>query len=422
MNTSRRVALKGLAAISILPFASKVFAAGETVKIGYVAPLSGPLGSISEADPFVIEKIREHFGGQINVNGQMHPLEIIVKDTQSDATRAADVASDLILRDEVVLILVGSTPDTTNPVADQCEINGVPCISTATPWQPWFFGRGGVPGKTVFKWTNHYFWGAEDLTEVYLDIWNRTKSSKVIGSLWPNDPDGIAFADKKLGFPPALESNGYTLVDPGRYQNLKDDFSSEIRKFKAAGVEIITGVMLPPDLATFMVQAKQQGFSPKVVTVAKAALTPAGVASFPDGLGKNLTSEYYWGPQFPLKSSLTGQSAEQLANSYTKETGRAWLQGIGYTHSLFEVAADVLSRSASTAPEDVISAVNETNLDTIVGHVKWGDFAPFMNVSKTPVAAGQWQVDEKGEFELKLISNTHYPDSVANAELQQKTW
>jgi branched-chain amino acid transport system substrate-binding protein len=56
------------------------------------------------------------------------------------------------------------------------------------------------------------------------------------------------------------------LVDPGRFQPLSDDFGSQISAFKNAGVEIVIGVVIPPDFATFWNQAVQQGFKPKVVT------------------------------------------------------------------------------------------------------------------------------------------------------------
>ena len=39
-------------------------------------------------------------------------------------------AAKLINEDGVDLMLVASTPETVNPVADQCEAAGVPCIST----------------------------------------------------------------------------------------------------------------------------------------------------------------------------------------------------------------------------------------------------------------------------------------------------
>ena len=35
-------------------------------------------------------------------------------------------------------------------------------------------------------------------------------------------------------------------------------------------------------------------------------------------------------------------------------------------------------------------AVAATNLDTVVGPVKWGGQGPFKNVSKTPLVLGQW--------------------------------
>lgn len=64
-----------------------------------------------------------------------------MKDSQSNPNRAADVANKLIVGDEVNLMLVASTPETTNPVATVCEGEGMPVISTMAPWQPFFIGE-----------------------------------------------------------------------------------------------------------------------------------------------------------------------------------------------------------------------------------------------------------------------------------------
>lgn len=397
-------------------------ASGGVIKVGHVAPRSGPLGAISEGDGWVNEQIRAFMNGQIETAAGTFEFELIEKDTQSDPNRAADMAQDLILSDEVDLILVGSTPDTTNPVCDLAELNGVPCLSTATPWQPWFFGRGGVPGETTFRWTNHFFWGAEDLTAVYLDLWSTLDTNRVVGGLWPNDPDGAAFSDPNVGFPPALTAAGFTVVDAGRYQNLKDDFSAEIAMFKAAGVEIVTGVMLPPDLATFLTQAKQQGFEPKMVTVAKAALTPKGIEAMPNGLGNGLSGEVYWGPQYPFASSLTGQSAQDLIDAYEAASGNQWIQSLGYTHALAEVGIDALCRATEISPEGIMAAINTTDLRSIVGPVRWGDFAPFANIAKTPVAGGQWQQQADGHYRLVATNNAHSPEIRTDGALVYKAW
>ncbi|MEM9775722.1 MAG: ABC transporter substrate-binding protein, partial [Chloroflexota bacterium] len=267
---------------------------GGTIKIGYVTPQTGPLAAFGEADDFIIAQMQEYVADGLELDGTTYQVEIIVKDTQSDPNRAAEVASDLILQDEVNLILVSSTPETTNPVSDQCEANGVPCISTVAPWQPWFIGRGGIPGESEFQYTYHFFWGLEDIIGVFINMWDEAGTNQVVGGMWPNDGDGLAWSDSVVGFPPALEASGYTVVDAGRYENLKDDFSAEISAFKDADVEIVTGVMIPPDLGTFLTQASQQGFNPKVVTVGKAALFPSVIETISDGLGTNVSSEIWW--------------------------------------------------------------------------------------------------------------------------------
>ena len=250
-------------------------------------------------------------------------------------------------------MLVASTPETTNPVSTQCEIEEVPCISTVAPWQPWFIGRqanpgGGPPAWKPFNYTYHFFWGLEDIIAVFTNMWSQVATNKSVGGLFPNDGDGNAWGDKQVGFPPVLEKGGYKLTDPGRYQNLTDNFSAQITAFKNANCEIVTGVVLPPDFTTFWKQALQQGFKPKVASVGKAILFPVAV----EALGKdghNLSSEVWWSPSHPFKSSLTGMSAKELADAYQAATKKQWTQPIGFIHALFEVAVDVLKRTPRSA-------------------------------------------------------------------------
>ena len=107
----------------------------RALKIGYVTPQTGPLAGFGETDAFVLAGIRKAVPS-LSVKGQSVPLEIVVRDSQSDPNRAAEVASRLILSDKVNLMLAAGTPETTNPVSDQCEVNGTPCVTSVCPWQP----------------------------------------------------------------------------------------------------------------------------------------------------------------------------------------------------------------------------------------------------------------------------------------------
>ncbi len=108
----------------------------------------------------------------------------------------------------------------------------MPCVTTNCPWQPYFFGRNGDP-KKGFTWTYHFFWGLEDVIASYLPMWDSAATNKVMGGLFPNDADGNAWGDPQRGLPPALAKAGYKLLDPGRYQVMNNDFTSQISQFKA---------------------------------------------------------------------------------------------------------------------------------------------------------------------------------------------
>jgi branched-chain amino acid transport system substrate-binding protein len=382
-------------------------AQGRAIKIGYVSPQTGPLAGFGEADNFVVASVRQAVGRGVTVRDRAHPVEILVRDSQSDPNRAAEVASRLILSDKVDLMLVASTPETTNPVSDQCEVNGTPCVSTVAPWQPWFFARGGKP-EVGFKSTYHFFWGLEDIIGVFVDMWNSLPTNKVVGGLWPNDGDGNAWSDPQRGFPPALTKAGYKVVDPGRYPNLTDDFSAQIATFKNEKVEIVTGVPLPPDWTTFWKQAAQQGFRPKIATVGKALLFPRSVEALGD-LGDGMSTEVWWSPYHPFKSSLTGTSAAAYAAAYTRETKKQWTQPLGFIHALFEVGLDATKRAASLDDKSaIIAAIKATNLNTIVGPVSWAK-GPVPNVTKTPLVGGQWGRGKDFRFDMTIVSNRAAP-------------
>ncbi len=414
---NRRTLIKSGAAVIAAPAllnANSASAQAKVIKIGHVSPKTGPLAGFGEADEFILKQVRDVLAKGLQSGGKTYQVQIISKDSQSSGSRAAEVASELILSDKIDLMVTSGTPDTTNPVSDQAEVNETPCVATNCPWQPYFFGRRGDPAKG-FNWTYLFFWGLEDVIAAFTALWDGMPTNKVVGGLFPNDADGNAWGDKERGLPPALAAAGYKLIDPGRYQQMNNDFSSQIAAFKAAGVEIVTGVMIPPDFATFWSQAAQQGLKPKVVTIGKALLFPSAVAAL-GPRGNGLTSEVWWSPNHPFKSGLTGQSCQQLADAYVAATKRPWSQPIGFQHAMFEVAIDVLKRAKAIEPKAILDSIVATNYQSIVGPVQWTG-KPVKNVTKTPLVAGQWQM--KGDkLELVITANRPHPNIPVGGKTQ----
>ena len=132
-----------------------------------------------------------------------------------------------------------------------------------------------------------------------------------------------------------------------------------------------------------------------------------------------MTSEIWWHKDHPFSSSLTGVSSKKLATDYSQSTGRPWSQTIGFEHSIFEVAIDVIKRAADLdSVPAIMESIKTTKISTIVGDVSWiGGKGPFKNVSKTPLVGGQWQ-QKGGDLELMITNNNHAPQISKTGELE----
>src|SRR5581483_4711157 len=162
-------------------------AAAKVIKIGQITPETGPIAAFGEPSKWVAEGVEKFLGDGIVVAGEKHKVQILNRDSQSNPNRASEVAAQLINNDKVDIMVASSTSDTTNPVADQCELNGVPCITSDDPWQAYFFGRKGDP-KKGFEWTYHFFWGFDMVANMYAGMWQTLDTNKIVCTLLTNDP------------------------------------------------------------------------------------------------------------------------------------------------------------------------------------------------------------------------------------------
>ena len=286
VDPQRRKVIKLLGAVGAGTIASPWMfqssrAASKTIKIGMVTPETGPIAAFGEPTQWVVDGVKKVLSDGITVGGQKYNVEIITKDSQSNPNRASEVAAQLINNDKVDLMMASSTSDTVNPVSDQCELAGVPCVSSDDPWQAWFFPRKGDP-KKGFEWTYHFFWGFDQAGNTFADMWASMPDQQIVATLFSNDRDGLAADDKEKGLPALYKSKGFDVHDLGLYPMQSDDFSSQIAEMKKINADIVCGIFTPPQFGIFWTQCAQQGFEPKIVTPAKALLFPTSVEALGD--------------------------------------------------------------------------------------------------------------------------------------------
>jgi branched-chain amino acid transport system substrate-binding protein len=394
----------------------------KAITIGWIHPLTGSLAGFGAPDNWVISKIKQTtpYKNGFKIGGKTYSVTIKSYDTQSSPTRAGDLARTAILNDGVNLLLASSTPETVNAVSSQAETLGTPLICSNIPWEPWYINLGGNPLKPTLKpkYVVMYFLGAEHLVKAFIPMWDRIHSqlhtNKVVAAAFPNDSDGNAF---RAVFPPIAKAAGYTFDMSSPYPDGTTNYSSMISAFKSANADFFTNVPLPPDFATMWKQAVQQGFKPKLATVAKVLLFPTDAYAL-GSLVNNVATDAWWAPSLPWTSTFTGETCQQMASEFEAATGGQWNSNIS-NYSLFEAAhAALTSVSDPHDKAEVAAAIHKVNISALAGPLNFASGGPAPGVAITPPVGVQWQKGTKYPLEMQVVDNTLQPQAKITADLK----
>lgn len=395
---------------------------GRPIKLGLVSPKTGNFSVFAISDDWWVARVNNIMkDGFITGDGKKRMLQIIVKDSQSDSNRAAQVAGDLVQNDKVDMLLASGTPDTCNPVSDQAEALGCPVLNSFSPWQALFLGAG-KPAE--FKWVFGNMLGSEQTIAAFTDAFETsgTETNKKVGMLFQNDADYQGWMDPSAA-PRVFAEKGYTLVVPDPYAVPAEDFTYQINMFKNEGCEIICGTNDPPWFSNFLNQSLQQRYQPKFISSGKALIFPQAVLGYPNQ-GNGLIGECAWHPSWKIKDTLSDLDSEGLAADYEAATGEQWTPAIG-CYGKCEWAIDVYKRA--TDPEDkesVVAAIKTTKGYFQQGYIDFSEpvdpagFHSHPNNYKPYIGAQQWRKGAKYPVEPVQVSNATAPGTPVQDKAQ----
>ncbi len=119
---------------------------------------------------------------------------------------------------------------------------------------------------------------------------------------------------------------------------------------------------------------------------------------WPDGV--------WWSPWHPYQSSLDQMTCKELTDLWSKENNRTWTPPLGFKYASMEIAADVLVRAQSLDKEAIRQAIEATDLETIVGHIRFNE----QNYCVTAVVGGQWVKTGDKSIAMQIIENSRHPE------------
>jgi branched-chain amino acid transport system substrate-binding protein len=394
-------------AIMTPPFAGSLNAADrDYVLIGRPETSTGPISGFGEPSPWadnrVLDFINKQGGVYIKEYGKKVPVKIKLMDNESSGTKAGEIASRLILHDKVDLMVLYQFSEA---IASICERYEMPNLVVEHPVEPW---QAGGP----YKWSYQSGIAFKSAIGSWMAVWEEyiDRTNKTFGVLAPNDADGIAMAKN---FRKMLEDKAWKVIDPGRYPSGLQDWTSVVKSLKDGKVQILTGSIASPDFAAAWRQINQQGAVPKICSVGRATLFPSGVNAIGGDLADGLVVDVHWSPQYPFKSALTGETCQQVADAWDKETGKQWTQVLGFKYAGMELAIDVLKRAQSVDKQKILQAIAETDLETLIGRIKYNKDHYFL----TPIVTGQWVKGKKWPWEPVIINNKNFPEIPITAKM-----
>ena len=214
---------------------------GEPYKIGALLAITGGMSSLGVPERNTLEMLEEKVntsGGIEGPDGLMHPLEVIIYDTESQESKAVIAAKKLISQDQVSAIIGPTTSGNSMAVLDTIQRAEIPMISMAT-------SADIVQPVEERKWSFKVTWLDSIMNEKIARYLQARGLSKV-GLLIANN----AFGQSGLT---ALEgvAGQYDLeiVAREKYEKGDTDMTAQLTKIKAAGAEVLVIWGTLPEMA-----------------------------------------------------------------------------------------------------------------------------------------------------------------------------
>src|SRR5262252_2476481 len=243
-----RTRMKVLVALVLASFALwPSLAAAQAVKVGAVVPVTGRYGAGGAQVRAGYEIAVEHINaaGGVAIGGNKMPLELILLDDESDATKTVARLESLASQG-VVAYLGGFGSDLHAAAASVAEKNKIPYLGIA-------FALNKIH-EQGFRYLFSPFFKSPDIGPFTAELLKTIPASE--------RPKTAAIFQEKTDWGREMTTTwtdagkeaGYAVAVVGEYAPGAKDFSDLILKAKGAGADLVLGLPTPPDGMTIVKQ------------------------------------------------------------------------------------------------------------------------------------------------------------------------
>ncbi len=353
MGSRAWLALLALGVLATAPGA----AGAQAVKLGAVVPLTGRYGAGGAQVRAGYEIAVEHINaaGGVSLGGKRAPLELVLLDDESDATKTVSRLETLAAQG-VVAYLGGFGSDLHAAAASVAEKNRIPYLGVA-------FALNKVH-QQGFRYLFSPFWKSPDIGRQLPGLLTSLPAGDRVKSVAIFQEKTDWGAEMAAAWVEAGKAAGYQVTVHGEYAPGARDFSDLILKAKAAGADAVFGLPTPPDGMTMVKQMKELSYAPKLTFLIRAPDAPV----WSKNLGKD--GDYVmFAPGWHYAVKAPG--VPELNAAHTKRHGRPADPITGPAYACVQILAAALARAGAPDREKVRDAVAAADMTTVVGPVKF---------------------------------------------------
>jgi branched-chain amino acid transport system substrate-binding protein len=329
----------------------------QAVKVGAVVPLTGRYGAGGAQVRAGYEIAVEHINasGGIAVGGKKMPLELVVLDDESDATKTVSRLETLAAQG-VVAYLGGFGSDLHAAAASVAEKNRIPYLGVA-------FALNKVH-QQGFRYLFSPFWKSPDIGRQLPGLLTALPAAERVKSVAVFQEKTDWGAEMAAAWVEAGKAASYQVAVHGEYAPGAKDFSDLILKAKAASVDAVFALPTPPDGMTMIKQMKELGFTPKLTFLIRAPDPPI----WSKNLGKD--GDYVmFAPGW--HSAVKAPGVKELNEAHMKKFGRPADPIAGPAYACVQILSAAATKAGALDREKVRDAIAAADMTTVVGPVKF---------------------------------------------------
>jgi branched-chain amino acid transport system substrate-binding protein len=329
----------------------------EAIVIGAVVPQTGPFAGggaqVVRGYTYAIEAINEAGGVYVEEYDTNLPLEMILRDDESDPNKTTSAMAELAGED-ISVYLGGFGSPVHAAGAAVAEQNQIPYLGVATAlqalheqdYQYYFspFPKSPDIAVSVYEMLNTLVPEGERPLRVGI-VAEATDWGEELGALWEEE----------------AANHGFEVVLHETYAPATEDFTDIILRAQEAEVEAMLSLPTPPDGFNLYKQMGELGWKPPFNLVVRAADVPTWNDLGDVGDGVVLSAG--WHPD------LGFEGIGPVNDRHIEEEGRPADPIVGGSYALLQIVADAIERAGTLEPGAIRDAIAATDMDTVVGPV-----------------------------------------------------